>query len=96
MESGSKVRRKLKRSLSDGTRSHRLSGLVYCSDCGKRMSYRSPQSQHRPNGKLYDCDSSYVCPTYKSLYADCTMHFIKASTLDSLVDGAIRRLPLMC
>lgn len=87
-----KVRRKLKRSLSDGTRSHRLSGLVYCSDCGKRMSYRSPQSQHRPNGKLYDCDSSYVCPTYKSLYADCTMHFIKASTLDSLVDGAIREI----
>ncbi|MBP3674785.1 MAG: hypothetical protein J6J18_13235, partial [Oscillospiraceae bacterium] len=46
-------------------------------------------SQHRADGKTYDADSNFRCPTYKSMYGECTMHFIKASTLDSLVDEAI-------
>ena len=87
-----KLRRKTKRTLANGTYSHRLSGLVYCSDCGKRLSYASPHSQHRADGKTYDADSNFRCPTYKSMYGECTMHFIKASTLDSLVDEAIRKV----
>lgn len=42
--------------------------------------------------KTYDADSNFRCPTYKSMYGECTMHFIKASTLDSLVDEAIRKV----
>lgn len=87
-----KLRRKTNRTLANGTYSHRLSGLVYCSDCGKRLSYASPHSQHRADGKTYDADSNFRCPTYKSMYGECTMHFIKASTLDSLVDEAIRKV----
>lgn len=87
-----KLRRKTKRTLANGTYSHRLSGLLYCSDCGKRLSYASPHSQHRADGKTYDADSNFRCPTYKSMYGECTMHFIKASTLDSLVDEAIRKV----
>lgn len=87
-----KLRRKIKRTLANGTYSHRLSGLVYCSDCGKRLSYASPHSQHREDGKTYDADSNFRCPTYKSMYGECTMHFIKASTLDTLVDEAIRKV----
>ena len=65
---------------------------IYCADCGKRLSYSSPQSQHRPDGKTYDADSSFRCPTYKSMYGECTMHYIKSSTLDKLVDEAVRKI----
>ena len=87
-----KLRRRTRRKLANGSYSHRLSGLVYCADCGKRLSYSSPQSQHRPDGKTYDADSSFRCPTYKSMYGECTMHYIKSSTLDKLVDEAGRKI----
>ena len=87
-----KLRRRTRRKLPNGSYSHRLSGLVYCADCGKRLSYSSPQSQHRPDGKTYDADSSFRCPTYKSMYGECTMHYIKSSTLDKLVDEAVRKI----
>lgn len=87
-----KLRRRTRRKLANGSYSYRLSGLVYCADCGKRLSYSSPQSQHRPDGKTYDADSSFRCPTYKSMYGECTMHYIKSSTLDKLVDEAVRKI----
>ena len=87
-----KLRRRTRRKLANGSYSHRLSGLVYCADCDKRLSYSSPQSQHRPDGKTYDADSSFRCPTYKSMYGECTMHYIKSSTLDKLVDEAVRKI----
>lgn len=87
-----KLRRRTRRKLANGSYSHRLSGLVYCADCGKRLSYSSPQSKHRPDGKTYDADSSFRCPTYKSMYGECTMHYIKSSTLDKLVDEAVRKI----
>lgn len=87
-----KLRRRTRRKLANGSYSHRLSGLVYCADCGKRLSYSSPQSQHRPDGKTYDADSSFRCPTYKSMYGECTMHYIKSSTLDKLVDEAVQKI----
>lgn len=46
-----RVRKKGKRKLANGTYSHRLAGMVFCADCGSKLSYRSPHSQHRPNGK---------------------------------------------
>lgn len=57
-----------------------------------QFAYSSPQSQHRPDGKTYDADSSFRCPTYKSMYGECTMHYIKSSTLDKLVDEAVRKI----
>jgi DNA invertase Pin-like site-specific DNA recombinase len=87
-----KLRRRTKRKLANGTYSHRLSGLLYCADCGSRLSYRSPLSMHRPDGKTYDADSCFCCSTYKSMYGECTMHYVRASVIDTLVDDAIRRV----
>ena len=87
-----RLRRRTRRKLANGTHSHPLSGLLYCADCGSRLSYASPESQHRPNEKVYDADSNFRCPTYKSMYGECTMHFIKASTIEELVSNAIRQI----
>ena len=66
--------------------------MVFCADCGSKLSYRSPHSQHRPNGKTYDADSSFVCSSYRQMYRDCTMHFIKASVLEALALDAVQKV----
>ena len=87
-----KLRKRVIKRVANGTYKHRLSGLVYCADCGSRMSYRSPEAQHRKSGKVYDSDSNFACSAYGNKYKECTFHFIKASSLDQLVDDAIRRV----
>ena len=87
-----KLRKRVTKRVANGTYKHRLSGLVYCADCGSRMSYRSPEAQKRKNGKSYDSDSSFACSAYGNKYKECTFHFITSSALDQLVDDSIRRV----
>jgi hypothetical protein len=79
------------RKLANGTNSHILSGYVYCADCGSRMYFHSQYSQHRKDGKHYDADNCYRCPKASNVYGEkCSLHYIKASTLETLVLNAIK------
>ena len=79
------------RKLANGTYSHKLSGFVYCADCGNKMSFHSEHSQHRPDGKTYDADNYFKCSKAGSRYDDkCTAHYVKASTLETLILMAIQ------
>ena len=81
------------RKLANGSYTHRLSGLVYCADCGNRMVYRSPEVQNRPDGKVYDADNAFTCRKYRDKYNPCgNMHFIKVSTLEKLILAAIQKV----
>lgn len=68
---------------------HPLTGLVYCADCGCKMTHRQPSPNKK---KVYDADNSYVCSSYRQRTRDCTMHFIKTSVLWELVQTAIREV----
>lgn len=85
-----RLRKRSPRQLPNGTYSHRLSGLIFCADCGGRMSYTSPEAQHRKDGKTYDSDNNFRCSNYKNKYHDCTMHFVKVSVLESLILAAVQ------
>ncbi len=87
-----RLRKRKRKRLKSGTYSHRLSGLLYCADCGKRLTYNSPLKTNRPDGKVYDADNNFRCPSYKSMYRNCTAHYIKASTMDTLLDDTIRKV----
>lgn len=76
----------------NGSVTHRLSGLVFCADCGGRLSYTSNSAQHRPNGKVYDSDENFRCSNYKNRYHSCTPHFIKVSVLEELILQATQRV----
>lgn len=66
-----------------------LTGLVYCADCGRKMTHRQPSPTKK---KIYDADDAYVCGSYRQLTRDCTMHFIKTSALQDLILSAIREV----
>jgi site-specific DNA recombinase len=85
-----RLRKRGARSVPCGTYSHRLSGLVFCADCGARMSYRSPQSAGK-NAK-YASSSSFACSNYGNPVAvhPCTYHYIKTADLEAAILSAIK------
>ena len=83
-----RIRSKKKPRVANGTYSHRLSGLVYCADCGARMGYISPEAKH--SGKRYDSDSAFQCGNYRSATSECVSHYVKASVLETAILQAIR------
>ena len=83
-----KLRVQKKPRAANGTYSHRLSGLVYCADCGARMGYISPETKH--SGKRYDSDSAFQCGNYRNQNSECVSHFIKTSALEAAILQAIK------
>ena len=83
-----KIRMKKKPRVANGAYSHRLSGLVYCADCGARMGFISPESKH--SDKHYDSDSAFQCGNYRSTTAECASHYVKTSVLEAAVLQAIQ------
>jgi len=73
----------------DGKISHRLSGFLYCADCGGRLSYTAPVDKPGKD-KFYDSESSFQCSHYRNRYNDCSSHFIKASSIESVILRAIQ------
>ena len=68
---------------------HPLTGLVYCADCGSKMTHRRPSTTKQ---KTHDADAAYICRSYGQRTKDCTMHFIKTSVLWELILTAIREV----
>ena len=61
---------------------HRLSGLLYCADCGSRLAYINSKPK---DGKIYDSNQAFRCSRYHNKYHSCTGHYIKASTIEMLI-----------
>lgn len=68
---------------------HRLSGLLYCADCGSRLAYINSKPK---DGKLYDSNQAFRCSRYHNKYHSCTGHYIKASTIEMLIYQATKRV----
>jgi DNA invertase Pin-like site-specific DNA recombinase/predicted metal-binding protein len=81
-----KCRKVIRRKTSTGE-PNPLTGLVRCAGCGGRM--------YNHLGTLawkYDSQDSYSCCQYTKYPPKCTMHYIKTSTLRTLVLEAIKRV----
>lgn len=70
---------------------HRLSGLLYCADCGSRLAYINSKPK---DGKIYDSNQAFRCSRYHNKYHSCTGHYIKASTIEMLIYQATKRVSL--
>lgn len=78
-----KTRRRPKK---NGAPPCRLTGLLYCVDCGAKLSYRYNSRD------MYDSDHAYGCSGYRKYTGSCTMHFIRVATVEKLVLEAVQEV----
>ncbi len=85
-----KQRKRAPKRVANGTFTHRLSGLVFCADCGGRMSFSAA-----PYAKIVaktdrDSEHNYQCRNYRNRYHQCFNHYIKASNLATTILKAVQ------
>ncbi len=90
-ENVNRLRKRVHRASPNGSPTHPLSGLLYCHDCGGRLSYRGGW-KGRENGMEFNSDYFFKCSRYISPVENCTSHYITASAVTELVEDAIRKV----
>lgn len=65
---------------------NRLTGLLYCADCGGKMYNERTETM---KGKR---KNNYLCSSYRKQTADCTMHFIRSAVVEELILQAPRKV----
>ena len=72
-----------------------LTGLLYCADCGKKMtnhrSIDTPVNGRYRNGGFAD---TYICAGYRNRPRKCTMHYVRTAAMQNLALDAIRSTSL--
>lgn len=88
--------RTVKRRTDSWGEANPLTGLLFCSDCGRRMynhrakacTTKDKRYNNRPIHKK--AKDSYCCSLYRTYTKDCTMHYIKTESVSALVLESIR------
>ena len=84
-----KLRRTIRRGYYPDRIPNPLSGLLYCADCGHKLSHSMPKPDKE---KVFDSDDHYICGNYRRFVRVCSMHFIKTSVVQDLVLTSIREI----
>lgn len=78
-----KTRKRSPKKLSYGAYYNRLSGMVFCADCGSRLAYHSqpghPREEYDPLG------GGFQCSRYQSGDHDCTSHYVRTDHLEAIL-----------
>ena len=86
-DSVQKRKKRANRTAAKGTHSNRLSGYLYCADCGRRMTLQTHYSK-----KDRSVQYSYRCGGYASKVNSCSAHSISADNVEALILSAVKRL----
>ena len=79
-------RQRANRTAARGTHTNRLSGYLYCADCGRRLTLQTHYSK-----KDRSLQYSYRCGGYASRVNSCTAHSISVDNVEALVLSTVKR-----
>lgn len=86
-DSVQRTRKRAGRSAPWGSHYHRLSGYLYCADCGRRMTLQTHYS--RKDGSI---EYSFRCGGYASRVDSCTAHGIGAKAVEAILLSTVQRI----
>ena len=88
--------RKTRRVSREGCLPNPLTGLLYCADCGGKMSNRRNNYTEDREGRPIGCADTYECSTYRKSMArqvkKCSIHYIRSVVVRERILDTIRRV----
>ena len=85
-QNAQRLRRTVRRPPKRQGAPHRLTGLLFCSDCGAKLTHRVSLVQQKYT------DDAYICSNYRQLTRDCRMHYIGTAKIEAAILTAIQRV----
>ncbi len=86
-DSVQRIRKRAVRTSTWGSHSYRLSGYLYCADCGRKMTLQTHYS--KKDGSV---QYSYRCGGYSSRTDSCSAHGISAESVETLLLSTVKRI----
>lgn len=88
-DSVQKKRIRCPRTTPNGFYKHRLSGYLFCADCGSRLALQTHKKKtDDPNDRYY----IFRCSSYGQKASVCTAHYVSADAVEKLLLLSIQRL----
>jgi hypothetical protein len=81
-----RLRKTVRRAPKRDEPPHRLTGILFCSDCNSKMTHRINLIQKKW------VDDAFICSSYRQLNRDCTMHYIPSKNIENIILSAIQRV----
>lgn len=83
-----KLRKRAPKKIRHSSTYHRLSGMVFCADCGSRLTYHS---QAVKEGEEWDpMSGGFQCGKYRNIYQGCESHYVGIRNLEDVVLKAVQ------
>ena len=81
-----RLRETMRRTPKRSSGPNRLTGLLYCADCGAKLTHHNSLVQ----GKYID--DAFTCSRYRTPMEDCTIHYVATQKLEAAILSAIQRI----
>ena len=81
-----RLRDTMRRTPKRSNAPNRLTGLLYCADCGAKLTHHISLVQ----GKYID--DAFTCSKYRGVTHDCTVHYVPTQKLEAAILSAIQRI----
>ena len=83
-----RLRKRSPKKISRGPYFHRLSGMVFCADCGSRLGYHA---QNKKDADEWDpMSGGFQCSKYRNIYHACSSHYVGIKQLEVALLKAVQ------
>lgn len=83
-----RLRKRSPKKISRGPYFHRLSGMVFCADCGSRLGYHA---QNKKDSDEWDpMSGGFQCSKYRNIYLACSSHYVGIKQLEAALLKAVQ------
>ena len=84
-QTAQRLRKTVRRVNKETQAPSRLTGLLYCADCGGKMYHERGVFKGKQR-------NNYVCSSYRKHTSDCTMHHIRADVVEELILDTLKEI----